>query len=86
MPRLSLSLSLSLSVADKIIAEGYLEKDYDNLMTDFYVSFTEKRFEKLDFIENVIFVRKVQTLWELNKNNSPTEIRRFNFKPKLLNI
>ena len=55
-------------------------------MTDFYVSFTEKRFEELDFIENVIFVRKVQTLWELNKSNSPTEIRRFNFKPKLLHI
>jgi hypothetical protein len=55
----------------RLLQEGQTGKLYDDLMTEFYLSFIHKNFEQQESIEHVIFIRKVAEVWNLSTPLSP---------------
>jgi glucosamine-6-phosphate deaminase len=50
----------------KMVVDGTVAKDYDALMADFRIAFFAQDSEAQDYIENIIFLRKIVEVWKLD--------------------
>ena len=53
-----------------LVERGELEKDYDNLMTEFHIAFEAREETKKYEIETVIFARSVSSVWSIHSDHT----------------
>ncbi|RYG68049.1 hypothetical protein EON64_06060 [archaeon] len=67
------------SLLEDIVRKGLLTLEYDDLMCEFHDAFHTKDFKMQDYIENVIFLRKVAEVYKItvtsNYNQLITELK-----------
>jgi glucosamine-6-phosphate deaminase len=70
----STEVPLGTTFLHAAVVSGEITRDYDDLMSDFYRAFVHRREEKMDQIENVIFLRRVAEVWNLTLTMSYNEL------------
>lgn len=52
------------------VKNGHLQREYDDLMSEFRDAFFRQDFKTQDWIENIIFLRKVAEVWQITVQQS----------------
>lgn len=61
---------LSFGFLESAVLSGELTRDYDDLMIQFRAAFFARDFEQQEYIENVIFLRKIAEVWNIRVTQS----------------
>jgi 6-phosphogluconolactonase/glucosamine-6-phosphate isomerase/deaminase len=70
----STEVPLGTSFLHAAVLSGEITRDYDELMSDFHRAFILRREDKMDQIENIIFLRKIAEVWNLTLTMSYNEL------------
>lgn len=59
-----------VSFIEGAVKDGHLQREYDDLMFEFREAFFRQDFKTQDWIENIIFLRKVAEVWQITVQQS----------------